>query len=155
MIKTEEKEIDGTKFQVAGLDLRTERTVLVRLARLVGPALAELAKAGGNTKAVDLAPAALRVLFEGLNDDEVDYLVEVFRPVTKVGMVTGKEEKQKVSWMPCIDSAFRNGASSQLKWLWFCLEHQFAGFLGSSSGGLDSLLGMLRAKASDSDSPKT
>lgn len=150
MIATETKEIDGVVFQVTGLDLRTERVVLVRLMKSVGPALATLA-AGGTAK----APDAIAALLGGLDEADLDFVIETFRKVTKTQMTTNGGEQ----WIPCIDAQFKNGVTSQFKWLWFCLEHQFGGFLGSSSGKLDSmleeLLTRLRSKGSASSSPQT
>lgn len=155
MIPTDTREIDGTMFQVRGLDLRKERAVLMRLTKNLGPAIAELVRAGSAAG----IPDALNRLLEHLDDDEVEYLVQVFKDVTKIGMQTGKDGEQTTQWMPYVEAAFKKGASSQLKWLWFCLEHQFAGFLGSGSGKLEKtledLLGRLKAKASASSSPQT
>ncbi len=134
MIEIGTKEIDGTVFQVRGLDLRTERAVLIRLTKLVGPALAELARAGSSEASVS---GALRALFAGLEEQDVDYLIGAFKEVTKVQMTLVNGE----TWVPYVESVFKNGASSQLQWLWYCLEHQFAGFLGSGSGKLDELIG--------------
>jgi tail assembly chaperone len=148
MIQTAEKEIDGHWFQVGGLDLRTERALYVRLARVVGPALAELARAGNGPAA---APGALRAVFEGLDEAEVDFLIDTFKKVTKVAF---QSSNGSPVWVPYQESVFES-AASQFKWLWFCLEHQFADFLGSSSGKIAELVGVLQTKASGSSSPKT
>lgn len=145
MIQTESKEIDGIQFQVGGLDLRTERTMLVKLVKTLGPALAEFMK-GGDTKAS--APEALRLLVETMDEADVNYLCDTFAKVTKVGMTIVTAGGDTTQWVPYTEGAFKNGAASQMKWLWFCLEHQFAGFLGESSGKLGSLLGQIKAKAS-------
>lgn len=151
MVPAEKKEIDGTVFQVTGLDLRLERAMLIRLTKTVGPALAELMR-GESTSTSD----AVSKLLAGLEEEDFDYLIETFRGVTKIRFALADGAEQ---WLPCVDSAFKSGVSSQFKWLWFCLEHQFAGFLGSGSGKLESmlenLLTRLKAKASPSTSPLT
>jgi hypothetical protein len=151
MIPIETKEIDGTVFQVQGLDLRTERAVLVRLTKTLGPAIVELMRMGSSGTSLNASQ-----IFSGLDESEVDFLIETFRKVTQVRMELANGEGK---FLPCVDSVFKNGAASQFKWLWFCLEHQFASFLGSGSGKLESmlenLLNRLKAKASPSASPQS
>jgi hypothetical protein len=148
MVPTETKEIDGMVFRVGALELRAERALLVRLVKLLGPAIAELS----NGSAAD----AITALLAKLDEKEVDTLVETFRPITQARMELANGGEQ---WVPCLDSFFKKGASSQFKWLWFCLEHQFGNFLGSGAGKLettlDGILTKLKAKASGSTSPQT
>jgi len=152
MIAPETREIDGVLFQVGGLELKKEREVLVRLTKMLGPAMIELARMGAGG-GVSLSGSQV---LAGLDDAEIDYLVETFRKITQAQVILNED---KVAWMPCVDAMFKGGAISQLKWLWFCLEHQFAGFLGSGSGKfeamLEGLLTRLKAKASPSTSPQT
>lgn len=143
MIQAAEKEIDGIKFQVSGLDFRTERAMTVRLAKLVGPAMAALA-----AKGKEGAPEALKQLLMELEDEEIQYLCDKFGVVTKVAM----ERSDGIAWVPYTEKIFERegakGVMSQFKWLWFCLEHQFADFLGSGSATLSEALKSLQTKVS-------
>jgi hypothetical protein len=153
MIATEVRNIDGVNFRVAGLDLRTERSVFIRLSKVLGPAIAELTRV---TTLEAALPQVFSRLLEGLNEEEVDFLIDSFKGVTEVGATL---TDGAALWTPYMETAFKNGVSSQFKWLWFCLEHQFSGFLGQGSGKLEEklqkLLDRMRAKASGSSSPQT
>jgi len=142
MIQTEVKEIDGSTFQVRGLDLRTERAVLVCLAKALGPAIGEL---GTETAA---GPKVLGAILKGISEPDVAYLCDTFMKVTQVAV----ELKGGEAWVPCTEGAFKQGVVSQLKWLWFCLEHQFGAFLGGNGA---TFLQDLGVKASPSSSPTT
>lgn len=131
MIPTETKEIDGTTFEVRGLDLRTERAMFVRLVKLLGPAITDFAKTKDQT-------AALAKLLEVVDNEDLDYLILEFGKVSKFQIENG-------STVPLMDAAFKNGISTQMKWLWFCLEHQYASFLGAAGS---TFLQDLKAKAS-------
>ncbi len=142
-IPVEDKDIDGTIFRVSGLDLRTERAAFVLLMKRLGPAVLSFVQ-GGKDPVLGMAK-----LLEVVENDDLDYLIGIFMKVTEIQLDTQRPDK---AWVPAMEGAFKKGLSSQLKWLWFCLEHQFIPFLGED---VSTFLQAAVAKASALSSPQT
>lgn len=115
----QQKEIDGRVYEVSPLDLRTSRVVLLRLMKLAGPALTEFAKNGQGVLGV---MSGASQLFSLLQPEDLDYFCDAFQRVTKMKLPTG-------SWVPLVESAFGNDVGTQIKWLLFAVEVNYAKYL--------------------------
>lgn len=116
MLETKNKQIGANEYQVTQLGAIQGRKVLARLARVIGPAIAEVGTGG--------VTAALAKAAEGLTDADVDYFCETFAPMTHVRMPDGKTPKLS----QIFDFHFAANYLELTKWLGFCLEVNFGSF---------------------------
>lgn len=115
----QQREIDGRWFEVAPLDLRTARTVLLRLMKLAGPAMTEFAKNGQGVVGVMSGAAQL---IELLEPADLEYFCDAFQKVSKTKIESG-------AWIPLAESVFGNNVATQMKWLVFAVEANYAEYL--------------------------
>lgn len=115
----QQREIDGRVYEVAPLDLRTSRVVLLRLMKLAGPTLTEFAKNGQGVLGV---MSGASQFFTLLQPEDLDYFCETFQKVTRMKLPAG-------AWVPLVESAFGNDVTTQLKWLVFAVEVNYAEYL--------------------------
>lgn len=129
----ETREIDGHAYTFrplgakAGMRLFTQ--LVQRLGGTVGPALS-----GGADKA-KIGAAALGSLASQLDPDFIERLVDTFAPRTTVTMAADHGGKE-VQLDKILDLHFGRRLVAQLQWLEFCLETQYADFLGLLKGQL-------------------
>jgi len=110
----------------------------------LGPALSSLAESGNKDRALTL----LGAVCEKLTPDLVDYLCEVFGPVSFVETAPGKRPKVA----EVFDVFFRGRYGLMTRWLVQCVSYNFGDFL--SDGTSMSSLGLV-ATPSPSISPRT
>lgn len=137
------KQIGGHGYEVTQLGAIEGRRVFARLAQVMGGMVGALA-AGGKPNPVD----AFRSFAESMTPEVMDFFCDTFSKVTQVHRPDGKVLFLK----DVFDDHFADNYGELVEWLAFCLEVNFASFLGGT-GGLGALLrkGM---DTSGSKSPK-
>lgn len=123
------REIDEFRYEVTPLGAIRGSQVFVRLLKVLGPVL--------TSKDVSS-------LFENLSEEDMNYFRETFSPMT---LVVGQGQLDKI-----FDIHFAGRIMPMLKWLFFCLEVNFADFFAKGSIGLKGLQGL--AAPSQSTSPQ-
>lgn len=117
------------KLKVTKFAARHGLRVLTRIARVVGPAMAEAA--GGRKGEPEAAVTkSLRAAIEQVTPEEVDWLVDEFAAQTTVDL-NGKGMEVRLSSGDTFDQIFADDYAAILGWFRFCLELNFAGFLAS------------------------
>jgi hypothetical protein len=152
MIQSETRTIGGDEYEVTQLPSGRGRKLLLRLLRIVGPAIAELVKDGtSSVKLSDVSAdglaAALQELAARLTEDDFEYAVRELTSGTKVRIAGGPAVKlETVS-----ELHFAGNYGAMLSWLGFALEVNFRSFFG----GLGSLVppGLAEKARSASPSP--
>jgi len=138
--KTEEREIGGLKYRVAQLGGIRAREVQLRLVQCLGPSVGALV--GGDFAA---AFGALKAL--GAAD--LAYFCDTFGEVSFVFTEDGK--------MPRIDKVFDDhfaGRTGDMwKWLLFCVEFNYADFLGELRDRIVGALAKLGEQAQTASPP--
>jgi hypothetical protein len=154
MMQSETKTIGSTEYEVTQLPSGRGRKLLLRLVRIVGPAVGELLK-GGEAGTATLASvsaeglsAAVGELAARLGEDDFEYAVKELASSTKVRVDGGG----LVPLASVLDLHFAGAYGEMLSWLAFALEVNFRSFFS----GLGSLVApTLGAKAkSQSPSPQ-
>jgi len=117
MRDTKVHEIDGYRYHVQQLGAKSGRAVLAKLLGILGPA------------ADSQEPIAR--LAEKLTDADLDYLCDVFGKATQVE----NTDKPGAMLRVCdvFDDHFAGRYGAMLRWLWVCLETNYADFLGELS----------------------
>lgn len=117
-------------FRVTQLPFKSSRKVLVRLTKRLGPAIATVASQASSLK--DLQDGsmidAVGDFAQALDDDDLDFFSEAFGPATEFNKDNGAK------W-PRLTTAnqsglFQGDLGLYLKWLWFCVEANYADFMG-------------------------
>jgi hypothetical protein len=138
--KTEEREIGGLKYRVAQLGGIKAREVQLRLIQCLGPSVGALV---GN----DFAGAFVALKSLGVAD--LAYFCDTFGEVSFVFTEDGK--------MPRIDKVFddhfRGRTGDMWKWLLFCLELNYADFLGELRARIVGAIAKIAAEQGPSASP--
>jgi hypothetical protein len=149
MLASEKRTIDELEFEVSQLPVKDARAMLVRLTRVIGPALTEFAKDGA-TSLGDIdhttVAGAFGKLATTLTEEDLEYLCAKFGTVSKVRVGNLMLPVDKAG-----DTVFSGRLTTMFKWLWFAVEVNYSDFLG----GLRDMSGLLSAgpKASPSTSP--
>ncbi len=148
MLASEKRTIDDLDFEVSQLPVKDARAVLVRLTRVIGPALAAFAKDGakslGDIDHMTVANA-LSTLASSMSEEDLEYLCEKFGKVSKVKVGELMLPVDKAG-----DAVFSGRLTVMFKWIWFAIEVNYSDFLG----GLRDMSGRLSvAKAPPSTSP--
>ncbi len=137
MLTTETKTIDDLNFETTQLAVKDARAVLIRLTRVMGPALAALA-GDGAAKLGDLdhmtVANALAKFTSALSEDDLEYFCDKFGRASKVEVgpnmivVAGAGEQ-----------VFRGKLATMFKWLWFCIEVNYSDFISGAGAALAPL----------------
>ena len=138
MLHTEEKQIGDHTFKISQLGSREGRRILVRLIKLLGPALGEIVESRGNIE--QAIGAGLSDLARNITNDDLTDLCQTFGNSTEV-IIEGKPVRLSIDFQE-IFFAGRYGA--MMKWLKACLEVNFADFtelLGATELSLRAALG--------------
>ena len=126
MIETKKKIIDGSEFMVRQYGARLGGRIKIRIAKLVGPALATMMDAKKDQQSTNVQPEilekALTTFMEGLSAEDYDSLIMQMIP----GYVW-KDEKEITE--KTFDSEFAGNYSTLYKLLWFILEVNYGDFL--------------------------
>ena len=126
MIETQSKKIGPRIYRVRQLKATQGRKVLVRLLKSFGPALDSLDKGKQNVGAL-----LGRVLSE-LDEETVDYLCDTFAANTEFDLENGNFIGLGESGQ--FDLHFAGRYADMTQWLIFCVQVNFADFLGVLSG---------------------
>lgn len=110
----QDREINGKNFRVQQLDLKTSRHTLVKLMKLLGPALEKFFTTG---QGVEGAIAGFSQLLQGISPDELDAFFATFAKATQVQM-----NNDAGTWVPYTEAVFGNNVAMQFKWFVFALE---------------------------------
>ncbi len=124
------KRIGTNGYEVTQLGAVEGRRVFARLTQLMGGMVGTIA---GGGKA-DLAKG-FESFAAAISPDVMDYFCDTFTKVTQVHRPDGKTLFLK----DIFDDHFADNYSEMVEWLVFCLEVNFASFLGGA-GGLGALL---------------
>ncbi len=119
MLETKSKAIGDNTYKVTQLGAGKGRKVLVRLLKVCGPAFA-LAASGDTTE-------ALGKLAADLDEETADYLCETFAARTEVELSNGKS----VDLASIMELHFAGNYGEMLEWLGFCVQLNYASFLGA------------------------
>jgi hypothetical protein len=152
-----ERVICGQTYRVTLLGALQGRTMLVRLIKTVGPALAAFIEGllnakGGLTESLALGSAdAIRDLALKLSDKDLADISDQLAHFTTVIVIPNDTEPQLDK---ILDEHFAGRYDAYTQWLGFALEANFSSFFGASSSGGRDLLSRLKALiASASTSP--
>lgn len=127
MLKPETKTIGDHSYTTTQLDAVRGRRVFMRLARIVGPAFAEM---GGSQDETGLA-RAFGVAIKNLSEDDLDYFCDVFADATTV---TGGKYGAKAPLLKDVFSLhFAANYGDMTAWLVFCMKVNFGSFFGSAA----------------------
>ena len=124
------KKIGNHTYEVTPLGAIEGRRVFAKLAQLMGGMVGMIA-AGGKADMVK----GFQAFAESCTPDVMDFFCDTFSKVTQVHMPDGKVPYLK----DIFDDHFADNYSAMVEWLAFCLEVNFASFLGGA-GGLAALL---------------
>lgn len=137
------KRIGSNGYEVTQLGAIEGRRVFARLAQLMGGMVGALA-AGGKADPVQ----AFQSFAEAMTPEVMDFFCDTFTKFTQVHRQDGKVLFLK----DIFDDHFADNYSEMVEWLVFCLEVNFASFLGGV-GGLSALLRPAAVATSKSESP--
>ena len=114
--KKESREIAGLKYDVTQLGGIDAGDVLLRLTKCVGPSLGAL------------TDPSLSAVFEklSLTPADMEYFREKFGPHSRVHLPDGKSPRVG----DCYDDHFAGRTGAALEWFRFCVEVNYADFLG-------------------------
>lgn len=139
MLETREKRIGDVTYQVTQLPAPSGRRLLVRLYKVLGPAIAAALRglpesseslSLGNLQTAAIGDAMLE-LAQTLTEDELDHVCEIFSQHTLFSREPEKWQPLKVEK----DLHWSGNFLNMFKWLAFCLEVNYSDFL-SEQGGL-------------------
>lgn len=150
-LKVEERRIGGATYRVTQLGFGAGRPALIRFARMVAPAVAELAGAVGSLTAASAGAALLETAIDGerlgrafvafldrATEDEIAWLCETFAGRTLVRL------DGSPAFVPLADVMeihFAGKYRDALAWIRFALEVNFADFFaGLDTGGAAATL---------------
>lgn len=130
MLTAEQRTIDGIEFEIGMLPVKEARAVLVKLTKLLGPVIREFgkdpARALGDVDTSTLA-AALAALSDSASAEDLDFLVARFSDCSKT--LIGPN---MVRMVPAVsDQVFAGRLLSQFRWLWACVEVNYADFFSA------------------------
>ena len=158
-----EKEIGDFTFEIPLLGVREQRRLLFKLAGVVGIPLAEMSldeSRESKGASVDVWES-LRSAFKTLADDNVlkvyEYMIDLFLGDAKTTgtKITYKHESGEMAtaWLKDVHgSIFDQRLDLEFKWIWACLQANFAGFLESMNSERASAF--LQKVSGGSKSPK-
>lgn len=128
-VQAQKRKIGDYSYRVTPLGVGKGKALLVRLARAMGPALAAavdgIGSGGGSLAKLPagvLAPG-IRELAASLNEEDLDYAVEVLAETTEVSSGGEWAELDKL-----VEFHFRGAYDELLQWLWFSLEVNYGSF---------------------------
>lgn len=148
MIQTQEREIDGHRYQVTQLGATQGRKLLTRLAKALGPALAALVagspsdpKAAAPAASRENVGAAIKALAENLREEDLEAVIAALADRTMV-----QTDPTTDAWVPLkgvFDAHFAGRYAAMFGWVAFGLEVNFGDFFSASStiGGVLGALG--------------
>jgi hypothetical protein len=149
-MRSQEKLIDGARYQVTQLPYSRGMPLGLKLAKVVGPAIAEGLKNLEipsdasvrdleNLKIEKILPhlsAAVATLLERLDQETLSNLTDTLAEYTQI-----VSEGKSISLKDDMEIRFAGNYGTYLKWLGFALKVNFAGFLPElADGGLSDLL---------------
>lgn len=148
MIEKSTTTIGEREFEFTPLQLRPARSAFLKLAKLLGPGIAELARGHAATgSSAEGAAGAVAAIIQALDEPTLDFFVGLFTKQTKVRWETG-------IMVDLTEAVFGGDLMQQFRWLYWCLECQYGDFLGGDLVNVLRGLGTTGAAASASTSPK-
>ncbi len=155
-LEQRDKVIGSTTYRVTQLPAKLGRTLLVRITKLAGPALAAGITGVGETKAESAdgalavgAGEALRDLCMRLSPEEFGSILDEFAKYTV--LLRGELEPRLAD---VFDDHFAGKYDEMLHWAAFCMEVNYQSFFGAA-GGRAGLITRLTALFRPSPSPST
>lgn len=125
------KKIGNHGYEVTQLGGKEGRRVFAKVTQLIGASVAAIAGAGGKPDPVK----AFETFASQVTPDNMDYFCDTFAKLTQVHYPGGKV----LLLSDIFDDHFADNYGEMIEWLTFCLEVNFASFLGGA-GGLGALL---------------
>lgn len=158
MLESQQKRIGDIDYQVTQLPAPAGRRLLVRLYKVLGPALAaalkSLPESSGGISLGELQTSAIGdAMFElaqSITEDELDHVCNVFASQTLFSRESGK-------WLPLKDfedSHWSGNYLQMFQWIGFCLEANYSSFL-SGAGGLKGLSSQILQTKESNSQPKS
>lgn len=125
-------------LEIRRLAFRDQKTILIRLAKTVGPSLAAFADAHGSLQELreasgpgGLAAVVGRFLHD-VSEQDLDWLAEKFGPATTV---LGDGKRTLLAHEAARDAVFsEHGIVAFGRWLAVCMEVNFSDFFGELRG---------------------
>lgn len=155
MLKTEQRTVGSTAFKVTQLGASAGMQLMVRLTKVLGPVLGELAKGGDSNGATNLMDVrgdalagALQQLATHLTYEDLEYVCETLGAMTEIEMEGGKWVRLNRAMR---EIHFAGNYGELFRWLAFALEVNYSSFFGESGVGA----ALAKATAPPSSSPKT
>lgn len=122
MLRSETKEIEGSVYHVRVLGATEGRKMLVRLMRVLGPALGEfLVNRKGETLSDSDVLPAIAILGQRLTEEDLEYVVAKFAEATEI-----EKEGRRVILSKIQELHFAGNYVAMFKWIWFCLQTNFS-----------------------------
>lgn len=142
MRETKTLTLGAQSYRVTQLGALAGRKVLLRAGRLVGAAIV-----GQHD-----VETFLRVMLEGISDDDLDFACGEFAKVTTIIQVLQDSKKStiEIPLSDAFDDHFANKYGDMIRWLVFCFKFNFESFLGEVGDLLPQ-----GEKAKGSESPIT
>lgn len=123
MIETKSKKIGDVTYRVRQLKATSGRKILVRLLKVFGPALDAVDTKGG----INIG-ALLGGALQGLDEETVDSLCDTFAQQTEFELANGNFVGLGEAGQ--FDLHFAGKYVEMTQWLVFCVQVNFADFLG-------------------------
>lgn len=130
--ETQSRQIGNVTFKVTQLGFARARAVFARLSKLLGGALATLAK-GGDALTLEGAAPVIAMLCEGLTEAELKFFCDEFASFTVIEMSDGKEANFGADAQELV---FGGHIERMFLWLRFCLEVNFGSFFAEAGMAL-------------------
>lgn len=130
--ETKSRVIGEVTFRVSSLGYLKEREVFARLSKMLGGALATLAK-GGDAMTLEGAAPVIAMLCESLSAQELKFFCDEFAQATTIEMSDGKTSNFNADAQQLV---FTGHIERMFLWLGFCLEVNFGGFFDVLKGAL-------------------
>ncbi len=126
MLKPETKTVGGHSYTTTPLDAVRGRRVFMRLARIVGPAFAQL-NAGQDEAS---QARAFGEAIKNLSEDDLDYFCDVFAEATTVS--GGNYGSKAPVLKDVFPLHFTANYGEMTVWLVFCMKVNFGSFFASA-----------------------
>ncbi len=140
-LQKQQRDIDGTTYEVTPLPTSIGLKALVRLLHIMSPVLAAAAKDGSNQ---DKVGGMLAALPTALSEGDLEYFTSIFGAQSKY--------QDGPNWIPLLkqnqELHFAGKYGELFRWLVFCVEVNYKNFfvgITSGGGGVDGLLSTLTA----------
>lgn len=133
-IEKHKHNISGHTYLLTTFGAKQGQRVLLRLAKILGPAAAEIV-----TKGDEGAPAAIQMALSAAAEEDFDYITDAFAEscslVLTLTTAAGSRDADPVPLKGMYDTHFAGRYYDLGSWLFWCIERNFADFFGDKGIG--------------------